>query len=262
MLRISSGNQISVLKTSPNDAFGEPLAEPGGTILLPHNYTIERLQQDGSMLANFGYRDEYPFRLSESAGGKVYGGGLGTFVSAQTGPSGVVQRLDTIGGGFGGLDLAADQCTLYFTIPSGVWKLDVCHGGSPLALSTSLPSPSPGGIRVLTNGDILVADRTSLLRLDPAENIVRNYGLPANYVALDSSGATAWIASARTITRINLTTGAVIGVPFDTGSGIYGISTIGEWRAATAAATIPALTGTGFLLLCLALGLLGIRRLL
>ncbi len=114
------------------------------------------------------------------------------------------------------IDLAADQCTMYYTSEgTSVKRFNVCTDSQLSDFATGLPGSAAYALRVLPGGGALVADTDRVVRLDSSGNVVKNY--PASdygssflfALNLDPDGKTFWTADINSglITRINIATG-------------------------------------------------------
>lgn len=135
------------------------------------------------------------------------------------------------------IDLAADQCTLYYAAysnpPRFVGRVDICTGGILANLVSGL-TDFPRDLRVLPGGDILVVSARRLVRYKPDGTVVKQLETteqdPFSSVALDRDPEFVWIG-ARELRRVHLATGEIV-----ERLEVYGpprkISIIGEPRAA------------------------------
>lgn len=169
------------------------------------------------------------------------------------------------------IDLAADQCTLYFTasvlpvsLGSAVERVNLCAQGPvvPVFLRTYAgPTENlPWDLRVLPNGQILVARLAGVDILDPAGNVVRSFITPAFELAIAPDGRSFYAAvGAAPIQRVDLETGTVLQT-FPTGIGVFGIAVVGDPRAAfaDAVADVPTASRGPLVLLAVALGSLAV----
>jgi streptogramin lyase len=114
------------------------------------------------------------------------------------------------------IDLAADQCTIYYTSEgTSVKRFNVCNNTQLSNFATGLPGPNAYALRLLPDGGALVADTDRVVRLNSSGNVTQTY-LASNYdssflfaLNLDPDGNTFWTADILTglITRINIATG-------------------------------------------------------
>lgn len=162
------------------------------------------------------------------------------------------------------LDLAADQCTLYYvdSFAGRLGRVDVCSGSllPPLATVPTLSSD----LRILTDGTILVAAGESLLRISSNGAVARNYSIGANVqlasIALDVDAQSVWISSSIGLVKMNLDSGAIVAGPFATNLyQVYGMAVYGEPRAALVPPSIPALLPLSQILLASLLILVGVH---
>lgn len=99
--------------------------------------------------------------------------------------------------GIGGMDLASDLCTMYYTSrEDSVQAYDVCTSTQLPDLVTGLNGPCHA-LRIRDNGEIIVACDTEILRLDNLGNTLDTYQPGADeYFALelDPDGTSFWTA--------------------------------------------------------------------
>ena len=146
------------------------------------------------------------------------------FVPGQSTP---VEELRPAGeyGGIFWMDLAADDCTLFYTsIGPNIKRFDVCAGAQlPDFNTAALPGAFTHDLRVLSDGGVLVSNDTVIARLDATGALVQTYqGPPENtlWAGLDLVGdGTFWVANyyTSTIYKFDLATGLVVG-SFNTGT--------------------------------------------
>ena len=118
------------------------------------------------------------------------------------------------------IDLAADQCTMFYTSEgNAIRRYDVCTD-TPLADYNT--SPLSGGacfaLRIRSNGEVLVACSSTVHRLNPAGVVIQSYPKPVTETSflfalnLDPSGTSFWTAgfSTKNVHRYDITTGAVL----------------------------------------------------
>lgn len=104
--------------------------------------------------------------------------------------------------GISGIDLAPDECTLYYSswdgTYGGIGRFDVCTNTQGVML-TSLPTDD---LRVMPNWDVLSTDDPDARLLDPSGQINRAY-VPDDppvitllrYVSLDPDGTSFWVTT-------------------------------------------------------------------
>jgi hypothetical protein len=139
------------------------------------------------------------------------------------------------------IDLAADQCTMFYTSEgTEVKRYNVCT-------DTQLADFAPPGtlhdrafaLRLLLaaqGGGLLVADRHDIHRLDSAGNIVQTYDAPGEdcwfALNLDPDSTSFWSADFCTsnVYKFDIASGAVL-LSFNTGTGtntVFGLAVFGE----------------------------------
>jgi hypothetical protein len=122
------------------------------------------------------------------------------------------------------IDLAADQCTLYYTSEgTSVKRFDVCEGVQLADFAMGLPQRA-FAVKVLPDGGALVADTDAIRRLNSDGVTVQSYGLAASAfwfsLALDPSGTSFWAGDSVTgdVKKFDLSSGEVL-ASFNTGVG-------------------------------------------
>jgi hypothetical protein len=139
------------------------------------------------------------------------------------------------------MDLASDQCTLYyaFSKESAIKRFDLCNN-TPLPNLTWELSPgySASGIRLLSDGSILIATNIEIRRLNIATGkLLQTYNLPDTgswaEISLDPDGKSFWSTSGAGVYKFDITSGDML-MTFDAGSDgfVSGIAIVDELRAA------------------------------
>jgi len=169
------------------------------------------------------------------------------------------------------VDLAADQCTVYYTnyspAPIEISRYNVCTSQALSSLITGLTGfGGVGNLRILPGSDVLLAMRDAVLRIAPDGQISRIYSEAFSQIALDPDGRSFWAASGmNNVRKIDLDTGGVLAATTDFGGlafGVDSVTVVGEPRAAVSAgAAIPALSAWLLLALAIAVASVGIWRL-
>jgi hypothetical protein len=241
----------------PEDVFGEPLVL-GGVVFFGSRSAIERVAADGTPLppfttnaVNVNYLASGPAGgiLAVNNSGEIYRFAAdGTLVSFRD----FTHEFPA----FGGLDLARDGCTVFYGLSGALLRWNVCTATDPILLNSSLGGASYA-LRILPDGSILqvvLTDAGSVFHLDREGNVLREYSIPSPHaVALDIDGTSFWTNAGNLLVRIDIATGAVLSETF-TPYQIYGISVVGEPRAALAATQpIPALSPLGLAALAVAI---------
>lgn len=144
-----------------------------------------------------------------------------------------------------GVDLAADQCTLYFAAttyranaaPVGeIGRADVCRGTSLTPFQQAMDG-ALFGLRLLPGGQVLASSEAKTTLFDAVGNAVREFPAEDDYwdrypmVALDVDQLSFWWGSWSGLRRIDIATGEVV-----ERRSVYGyplsMSVVGEPRAA------------------------------
>ncbi|MGH9766817.1 MAG: HYR domain-containing protein [Blastocatellia bacterium] len=219
---------------------------------------VVKFDLEGNLLGNFGSGyDGSPESVVLDGSENVYigqvddsklirkFGGAGNFLTTFAPP--------TEARGTDWLDLAADQKTLFYTSEGkNIKRFDV---STNTALSNFNAAPLPGtfayALRILRNGEVLVANTQSIHRLNASGNIVQTYDAPGedNWFALnlDPDGKTFWSGNLTSgkVHRFDIGTGAVVtswdSSPF---SQLGGIAVFGEITIATGSDLVVTKTDT------------------
>lgn len=117
------------------------------------------------------------------------------------------------------IDLAADQCTMYYTSEGNfVHRFNVCTNTQLSDFSTALSGPCYAN-RILSNGEVLVACTNQVYRLDTTGAIAHTYPLPPGETSIlfamniNPDGKSFWTAGYETgnIYHIDVATGTILG---------------------------------------------------
>ncbi len=114
------------------------------------------------------------------------------------------------------IDLAADQCTMFYTSEgTTIKRFNVCTNTQLPDFATGLPGAS-FALRIRQNGDVLVASSAVAVRLNSSGQIVQTYTPAPNEflfaLNLDPDGTSFWTAGlfSGAIYRVDIATGNVI----------------------------------------------------
>jgi hypothetical protein len=114
------------------------------------------------------------------------------------------------------IDLAADQCTLFYTSEGTLIKrFNVCAFVQQADFATGLPRPC-FALRIRPNGEVLVACASAVQRLSAAGTVLQTYTAPGTSLLfalnLDPDGQTFWTGDLINgeIFRFNIATGAIV----------------------------------------------------
>ncbi|HYI10899.1 MAG TPA: hypothetical protein VEK57_17700 [Thermoanaerobaculia bacterium] len=199
----------------------------------------------------------------------------------QTGELLATYPLPTPEGHYTGMDLAADQCTLFVSsagsVVSGfdvgaVWRLNVCTGASDLLIFTTTGEYGFSDVKVLEGGDLLVAEGSALVRYTAAGVPVGTIatpgesGEPVDHIALTRGGRSAYLSyhCYGPLREWNLGTGTLHG-GLDYGVDVTtSLIAVNGWTAAfghISLTDVPTLSEVLLFGLAGLLSLLGLRRL-
>jgi len=148
------------------------------------------------------------------------------------------------------IDLAADQCTLFYTSEGPtIRRFDTCTNTQQADFATNLTEPGFSTIcyalRIRLNGEVMVACTNRLYRLDATGAVIQSYPLPAGETSilfamnLDPDDATFWTAgfNSGNIYRIDIATGAIV-TQFNAQSAVKGLAIFGEITVARPPASL------------------------
>jgi hypothetical protein len=191
---------------------------------------VTKFLTDGSLAGSFGsgYSADPESIVFDSAGNAYVGQADGTKDVLKFSPLGAplaTYDAATEDRGTDWIDLAPDQCTLYYTSEgTSVKRFDVC-GNTQLGDFTSALPATGYAVKLLPGGGALVADTNSIVRLDGSGAVAQQYGTdePASggawfSLALDPSGTAFWAGALGTghVKKFDLATGNVL-ASFTTG---------------------------------------------
>ncbi|MBK6506269.1 MAG: T9SS type A sorting domain-containing protein [Ignavibacteria bacterium] len=204
------------------------------------NSVVHRFDKNGVQISNFGSGYSTPECIVFDGSWNAYvgniGGGfrkfdaLGNFVS--TVASGT--RIDFA-------DLQADQSTMLYTQEgSTIGRWDVVNNVALTNFATGLGG-NAYALRIRTNGEVLLANGSTVLRLSSAGAVIQTYDVAGQNswfaLNLDPDGTSFWSAdfSTSNVYRIDIASGNVIST-FNTGTGngtVFGLAVAGEITVAT-----------------------------
>ncbi len=135
------------------------------------------------------------------------------------------------------IDLAADQCTMFYTSEGvSVKRFDVCANAQLPDFATGLTGDNAYALRLLPTGGALVADTQQIVRLDADGNVIQTYDAEGEdgwfALNLDPNGTSFWSADFNTadVVKFDIATGDVQ-EQFNTGTGsgtVFGLTVFGE----------------------------------
>jgi hypothetical protein len=147
------------------------------------------------------------------------------------------------------IELDADQCTIFYTSEgTHVKRFNVCTNTQlPDFNVVALPGAAAFEVRQRPGGDVLVADSTTVVRLNSAGTQVQSYASPSNNdhtlfaLTLDPNGTSFWTADLVTgrVLEFDVATGAVQH-NWTTGTqGVGGLTVRGEITVGGPPASVP-----------------------
>jgi hypothetical protein len=247
----SSGNLISTLTDDTNEPYttGSAFDAAGNFYVTDDlNGDVSEFSPDGTPLGQFATGLDNPLSLVFDSQGDLYVGQQSTPYIAEFSPTG--QRLPDIGPvqtelfGDDWIDLASDQCTFDYTTEStDILQYNKCtNTQGPDFNQAPLPDKA-FQVRILADGDVLVADSSADFLLNSSGNVIQTYpcsslsgcqdGLFA--IAVDPSGTSFWTGDSNSgdIWQINLSTGAVMQTIASNSGLLFGLSVNDELDVAT-----------------------------
>jgi hypothetical protein len=140
------------------------------------------------------------------------------------------------------IDLAGDQCTIYYTSQGkSIRRFNTCTGAQGPHVTSSLPGKEAFDVKLLPNSDqMLVADTTAIYRVNGTGDRLQTYDQPNRNcwvaLALDQTAASFWAADtcASQVYRFDTGTGALLS-SFATGTKAGSINGLAVFGGATAA---------------------------
>jgi hypothetical protein len=257
----NSGSPLTTLTDSTPvlDANGFPTFTTGSVFDSSNNFyvaddsnnAISKFSSTGAPMGQFATGLDNPESPVFDNSGNLYVGQQSTPYIAKFSPTG--QRLGDIGPlktelfGDDWIDLSSDQCTFYYTSEgTDIMRYNACTN-TQLSNFNVAPFTGLGAfqLKILANGDVLVADSSAVLLLDQNGNVIQTYScgsLPGCAgllfaVSVDPNGTSFWTGDAQSgdVWQIDIATGNVL-KSFATGSPglLFGLTVDGQLMAATA----------------------------
>lgn len=245
--RLPDGTLQETLTTNAETGFTTGMAFDSTGRLYVTNFDaneVSLFDTDGTLLGSFGSGyDSNPESI-------VFGSSGHAFVGQAFGTADVLE-FDSSGGsvatydpaievvGTDWIELAADQCTLYYTSEgTSIKRFDVCEAAQLGDFATDLPGSNAFALRILPAGaGVLVADREQILLLDGISgSVLQAYDDEGqdNWFALnlDPDGTSFWSADFGTadVYKFDILTGEVLQT-FNTDTGpntVFGLTVAGE----------------------------------
>lgn len=114
------------------------------------------------------------------------------------------------------IDLASDQCTVFYTAEGTVVsRFDTCTNTALADFNTTLPGVA-FALRILPSGEVLIADSGQVVRLNSSGSVAQTYLLPGETslfaLNLDPDGTSFWTADINTadVLKVDISSGAVL----------------------------------------------------
>jgi hypothetical protein len=200
---------------------------------------VSKFDSSGTLLGTFGSGYSIPESILFDASGNVYVGNVSNPILKFDSAGNPLASFTTPTGRSDWIDLAADQCTMYFDGEGAdIGSINVCTGGTPGPNFNAAPLPGSAAyaFRLLPGGGLIVADGTLIVRLDAAGNVIQTYDATGEdswfALNLDPDGTTFWSANITNsnVYRFNINSGAQVS-SFNSGTGsgtVFGLSVKGE----------------------------------
>lgn len=166
-----------------------------------------------------------------------------------------------------GLDLASDQCTMFYTAGGKrVFRYDVCNGMPLPDLSSDVPGDyGPNKLRILPDGGVLVTNERTVLRLSESGEVTQVYDLSGEdgwrAIALDVDHTSFWATSGDEAFKFDIESGALVASFRSPDYAFWSIAVVGEPRAALTGESITASSEWSLLALALSLAAVAVLRL-
>jgi PKD repeat protein len=198
--------------------------------------TVSRFSGNGSLMGTFGsgYNCKPESIVFDQAGHAYVG---------ETGCSHAILKFDAYGNlvaafsvateqeGSDWIDLASDQCTIFYTSQgSSVLRYNACSKQQLPPFATGLNTGL--GLKILPDGGVVVADKQDIVRFDSGGRKIMTYNASGEScwvsVALDSDNASFWAADfcSSDVVQFNLNSGNEVS-KFNSGSAsntVYGVA--------------------------------------
>ncbi len=183
--------------------------------------TVSKFDDTGSLLQTFGInlRGEFESILFDASDNAYIGAADGNAKIRKVNASGNLLGnwiVATENRGTDWIDLAQDQCTVYYTSEGqSIKRYNVCTNTQLSDFTDALPGAAAYALRILPTGGVLVADTDQIVRLDASGNIVQLYRAPGENgwfaLNLDPDGISFWSAgySSPYVYKFNIATGAI-----------------------------------------------------
>ncbi len=218
--------------------------DSAGNLYSPTFFTVRIFDATGRFARNFPRFPANWFTgiVFDKQGNAYISGSFNTGNLAKVDAAGNLLRTFALPSGIGVFDLAADQCTIFYSSGNRIFRYDVCNA-APLPDFVSIPEP--GRLRILPDGTLLVASSESLLRVNGSGAIVQSYQVPirlivrARGIALDVDGRSFWTTSDDMALKFDIASGAVLASFRSSDYSFLALTVVGEPRAALVGGPAP-----------------------
>ena len=248
--RKPDGTLVQVLYIGHNDTIGGLALDQNGTLYVTDASAaldsaspnaLYSIDQNGNA-SPFGNDSTAANSLSFARHGNLFTGSAAGPQIIQHASNGTVLTTFTPAidaGSVNWIDLASDQCTMYYTYgPAVVKRFDVCAAvDAPDFAATQVRVAHD--LRIRSNGQVVLAGGNEVLLLNNDGTVALQLGVglsPSfNALALDPDGTSVWVGDQTgQVFHFDLNTGAQIGQTIVTNfSSVHGLAVVGEQRAGT-----------------------------
>jgi hypothetical protein len=198
--------------------------------------SVSKFDNNGNLLGTAAAGYTTPESILFAKNGTGYVGDAGqNHIHTIGGPDITVATQDR---GTDWIDLNANQTTFDYTSEgNSILRFDTV-GGQLSNFANGLPGTTAYALRILSNGEVLVADSQSTILLDAAGNILKQYTFAGDgglfSLDLNRDQKSFWTGSFQTgnLYEVDLATGALLKA-ISTGSAgqLFGVSVYGEFQA-------------------------------
>ena len=244
----ADGTLIQTLDTTTNSTEETGMALDGGGNLFTTNFTnstVSKFDSAGNLLqANFGsgYNNSPESIVFDTTGNMYVGLADGSRDLLKVNAIGaIIARYDTIteARGTDWIDLASDQCTMFYTSEGALIKrYNVCTNTQLPDFAAGLPGECRG-LRLLADGGALVACGDAIRRVNFVGAVIQTYDAPNEnswfVLALNIDGTSFWTANTNsgTIFRFDIATAAQLSTfASSPAHNVAGLAVVGEPRPA------------------------------
>lgn len=264
-----NGVLLDTLDTTAGDTADTGMAFDRDGNLYATNFgknSMSKFNNTGGLIGSFGSGfNSQPESVVVDAAGKLYvGQANNAHIVLKFNPSGGIPidafDPDVENRGTDWIDLAADQCTLFYTSEGKLIKrYNVCtkvqlSDFATLLIGGSATDDVAYALRIRPNQEVMVAAGQSIFRLSPAGVVIKAYPKPAGESSflfalnLDADLTSFWTAgfNSGNIYKIDIVTGAVL-KKFNAGilgANLAGLAVFGEITAADPQLTLAPATDT------------------